>query len=136
MPTYIYECENCKAMFECKHSIHRPPRRKCPDCGKFKLFRVIQPVMGFVKKSDNQLKTLGDLASRNADRMSDDYKQHLTEKNRTKPVEEPKELPRGMTRISPDGDTPFYQKGQDLSNKKLARLTPEQKERYIKTGKV
>jgi len=97
---------------------------------------VIQPVMGFVKKSDSELGTVGDIASRNADRMSSDYKLHLTEKHRTKPVGPPKELPRGMTRITPDGDIPWYQKNQNLSDKKLARLNPEQQTRYIKTGKV
>lgn len=53
-----------------------------------------------VKKSDNELKTIGDLARRNSDRMSDDEKIHLYQKHNAYKFDDPtKELPKGMNRI-------------------------------------
>jgi superfamily II RNA helicase len=53
-----------------------------------------------IRKSDSELKTIGDLANRNRDRMSDDQKQTLTQKhNLYKNKEEKKQLPSGMTRL-------------------------------------
>jgi len=55
---------------------------------------------GSVIKSDSELKTLGDLANRNRDRMSDDHKAHLYQKhNEYKAPVKQKELPKGMTRM-------------------------------------
>ena len=51
-------------------------------------------------KNDNELKTIGDLANRNRDRMTDDHKTSLEEKhNSYKESESTKELPKGMSRI-------------------------------------
>ncbi|MFN9959492.1 MAG: hypothetical protein ACK55I_40905, partial [bacterium] len=52
-----------------------------------------------VKKSDGELKTLGDLAKRNADRMSDDQKISLYQKHNSYKEEklETKPLPSGMS---------------------------------------
>jgi pyruvate-formate lyase-activating enzyme len=53
-----------------------------------------------VKKTDSELKTIGDLANRNRDKMSNDHKQHLQEKhNEYKDTELEKQLPKGMNRI-------------------------------------
>ncbi|NDG32994.1 hypothetical protein EB118_23375, partial [bacterium] len=54
-----------------------------------------------VKKSDSELKTIGDLALRNTDRMSDDEKEHLKRKHndyKEKPTN--KQLPKGMSRVN------------------------------------
>jgi len=53
-----------------------------------------------VKKADSELKTLGDIANRNRDRMSDDQKQALSEKhNAYRDNEVLKDLPQGMSRM-------------------------------------
>jgi hypothetical protein len=53
-----------------------------------------------IKKSDSELKTLGDLANRNRDRLSQDHKIVLEQKhNDYKEEPSQKELPRGMSRI-------------------------------------
>jgi hypothetical protein len=53
-----------------------------------------------VRKSDSELKTIGDLANRNRDRLSDDEKITLHKKhNSYKDQESHKELPKGMSRI-------------------------------------
>lgn len=57
-----------------------------------------------VKKSDSEFKTLGDLANRNRDKMSEDHKMALDAKH-TKYQDDKlkeeltKELPSGMSRI-------------------------------------
>ena len=54
-----------------------------------------------VKKSDSELKTIGDLARRNSERMSDDQKISLYQKhNAYKYDESTKELPTGMSRLN------------------------------------
>lgn len=53
-----------------------------------------------VKKSNSELKTIGDLANRNRDRMSDDQKAALYAKhNDYKEHKEENRLPAGMSRI-------------------------------------
>lgn len=41
MPTYAYECEACGHAFELFQSMTASAKRKCPDCGKNKLQRLI-----------------------------------------------------------------------------------------------
>lgn len=41
MPTYEYECAACGHEFEKFQSITAKPLRKCPQCGKFRVRRLI-----------------------------------------------------------------------------------------------
>jgi len=41
MPTYDYECDACNHTFEMFQSITAGPIRKCPECGKLKIKRLI-----------------------------------------------------------------------------------------------
>jgi putative FmdB family regulatory protein len=41
MPTYDYECTACDHAFEVFQTISEPVKRKCPECGKPKLRRLI-----------------------------------------------------------------------------------------------
>lgn len=41
MPTYDYVCDSCQHEFELFQSIVDPPRKKCPECGRMKLRRLI-----------------------------------------------------------------------------------------------
>jgi putative FmdB family regulatory protein len=41
MPTYEYVCEACEYAFEKFHSMKDDPIRKCPECGKLKVKRLI-----------------------------------------------------------------------------------------------
>ncbi|NUQ63128.1 MAG: zinc ribbon domain-containing protein [Pirellulales bacterium] len=43
MPTYDYECDACGHGFELFQRISENPKRKCPECGKQKLRRLIGP---------------------------------------------------------------------------------------------
>ncbi len=41
MPTYDYECDACSHAFELFQSITAKHIRKCPECGKLKIKRLI-----------------------------------------------------------------------------------------------
>lgn len=50
MPTYEYACENCEFQFEEFQSISAKPLKKCPNCGKMKLHRLIGTGAGIIFK--------------------------------------------------------------------------------------
>ena len=41
MPTYDYQCDQCDHKFELFQGINDAKKRKCPECGKLKLRRLI-----------------------------------------------------------------------------------------------
>ena len=41
MPTYDYQCDACQHRFELFQSITADPIKKCPECGKNKVRRLI-----------------------------------------------------------------------------------------------
>ena len=75
MPTYDYECENCGHQFELFQSITARPTKKCPDCGKMKLHRLIGAGAGIIFKGSGFYQT---------DYRSDSYNE--AKKNDTKPA--------------------------------------------------
>lgn len=50
MPTYEYECADCGYAFEKLQSMTDKKLRKCPECGKFKLARLIGSGAGIIFK--------------------------------------------------------------------------------------
>ena len=50
MPTYEYECTDCGHEFETFQSITAKPIRKCPECGKRKVERLISGGAGLLFK--------------------------------------------------------------------------------------
>ena len=51
MPFYEYECEACGHHLEALQKISDAPLRKCPDCGRSKLRRLISPPVFRLKGS-------------------------------------------------------------------------------------
>lgn len=105
MPTYTFICDTCECKFEKFFYIKDyDSNPKCIDCNSKKTRRSYSDdlcnVSGYVVKSDDQLKTIGDLANRNRDRISDDRKIELYNKhNSYKETPPDKPLPKGMSRI-------------------------------------
>lgn len=105
MPSYTYQCESCDEAFEIVCSIKDyKSSAKCPSCKSKDTYRLYRDDLSTlncsVKKGDNELKTLGDLANRNRDRMSDDQRNSLDHKHNAYKDNKPaKELPTGMSRI-------------------------------------
>ena len=50
MPTYEYRCEACGHTFEQFQSIKADPIRRCPQCGKNKVKRLISTGAGLIFK--------------------------------------------------------------------------------------
>ena len=105
MPTYSYHCDGCDENFELffyiKDYVANP---KCIKCNKKSTHRrYVDDVLtqsSSIKKSDTELKTVGDLANRNRDRMSEDQKAELYKKhNNYKESESETPLPKGMKRL-------------------------------------
>jgi len=107
MPTYTYLCNKCNKNFELfsyiKNYTENP---KCTYCNSNKNTHrsYVDDVLtqsASVKKADSELKTLGDLAKRNTDRLSSDEKTHLYIKHNSykENAPEDKPLPTGMSRL-------------------------------------
>lgn len=124
MPTYTYFCNNCNKMFELFSYIKDyNSNPECPTCTKINTNRLydvdVRTQSASVKKSDSELKTLGDLAQRNTERMSEDQKRELYIKHNSYKEEklETKPLPSGMSRMK-KGPKPIW---PGSKNKKTKR---------------
>ena len=66
MPTYDYVCDACDHQFERFQSMSDPVRRKCPECGRLKLRRLIGTGSAIIFKGSGFYQT---------DYRSESYKQ-------------------------------------------------------------
>lgn len=104
MPEYSYICSKCNFCFSLissiKNYIEHPKCSKCNNlCGR-DYDTDLMTLNTSIKKSDSELKTIGDLAKRNSDKMSDDEKHALYKKhNSYKDEQDLKPLPTGMSRL-------------------------------------
>jgi len=57
MPTYDYRCKDCGHEFELFQSMKDRPKRKCPECGKPKLERLIGTGAGIIFKGSGFYET-------------------------------------------------------------------------------
>ena len=57
MPTYEYKCQACDHAFELFQSITAPSVRKCPECGKLKVKRLIGIGAGVIFKGSGFYQT-------------------------------------------------------------------------------
>ncbi len=57
MPTYDYECDGCGHRFELFQPITAEPEKKCPECGRLKLRRLIGPGAAIVFRGSGFYKT-------------------------------------------------------------------------------
>ena len=104
MPEYTYLCNDCNEKFTKVFNIKDyQETTNCCFCKSKKTCRMYQDDLlscsGFVKKSDSELKTVGDIANRNRDKLSKDQKVDIDKKNNKYKDNEGKELPKGMSRM-------------------------------------
>jgi len=57
MPTYDYECQACGHVFEKFQSITASPIRRCPECGRMKVRRLIGAGAGILFKGSGFYQT-------------------------------------------------------------------------------
>jgi hypothetical protein len=108
MPSYTYLCERCnqkiEMFFTFKDYKDTIICNKCSSLCNRCYHDDLLSISGSVKKADSELKTIGDLANRNRDKMSEDHKQSLLQKHNSYKDEKPqKVLPKGMSRLPKGG---------------------------------
>jgi len=108
MPTYEYICENCGCEFERFQSITAGPLRKCPDCGKSTLKRLVGTGSGVIFKGSGFYQT---------DYRSESYKEG--EKNEKSSVDKDAEKKKTETKTK-DSKTTDKTKPGTKNEKKLA----------------
>lgn len=103
MPEYSYQCTNCKNSFSLVSSISDYQEHPKCSCGSKKTERRYAEdclsINSSVRKSDSELKTIGDLANRNRDKMSNDQKTHLYNRHNSYKETGYSDLPSGMSRM-------------------------------------
>ena len=57
MPTYDYRCNSCNVEFELFQSMKDKPKKKCPECGKLTLERLIGTGAGVIFKGSGFYET-------------------------------------------------------------------------------
>jgi putative FmdB family regulatory protein len=78
MPTYEYHCNNCDHLFEQLQSITAKSLRKCPNCGKSTLKRLIGTGAGLIFKGSGFYTT---------DYRSENYKESVKKESPEKSKE-------------------------------------------------
>lgn len=127
MPNYGFQCYledgGCDHIFEIKCSMEEISNKspKCPNCHKKKsVFRLFNDVYVY----DGTPKTVGSLAERNCDKMSDDQRHAIANKHKTvKPKFSPK-LPEGASLLPVDNKGNKViptRKGKDFGRPKNAK---------------
>ena len=113
MPIYEYVCNYCGLQFEINQSIKENAQKKCPDCNKLGLERLLFSPSVFVKGEPS---TIGQLADRNSKKIGKDTIQEreaiYAEKTGLKKNKEKKEL-----------------------HQRINKMTASQKRRFIEDGK-
>jgi putative FmdB family regulatory protein len=105
MPCYTYICEKCSTKFEIVCSLRDYKEKvSCEQCGAKNATRSyhddLSTLATSVRLADSEIKTLGHLANRNSEKMSDDQKAALNMKHNSYKYEEStKSLPSGMSRM-------------------------------------
>ena len=110
MPSYTYYCEKCNKSFSIFSTIREYQEEvdcrydSCKHtCSRYYKEDMLS-ISSSVRKSDSELKTLGDLANRNRDKMSKDQrvaldKKHTQYQDDKLKDELTKQLPKGMSRM-------------------------------------
>lgn len=127
MPAYSFTCLCCHTDFELfaliKDYEEHPKCKKCKS--KKTERRYIEDLLTLntsVKKSDSELKTLGDLANRNRDRLSDDQKRELSTKHNLYRENTPsQDLPSGMSRMKKQPKVKWTNNETKRTNKRTTR---------------
>ena len=112
MPEYDYECGQCNHSFSIVQSIKDDELKRCPECNKNHLQRVIlSPPLVFIKGEPT---TIGQLADRNTQKMG----RYELENKRNK------------------DDMATHRKNKEVRDKrrKINKMTPEQKRKWIREG--
>lgn len=113
---YDYKCDECSyELIDVYQSIHDEALIKCPSCGKDSLIRVIYGGVGSFMKD---VKTIGQLADKNWNKMGYYQKSEIESKKNEQKVKE---------------ETSFSFAG-NATKKEINKMSDSQQKKYIMTG--
>jgi putative FmdB family regulatory protein len=121
--------EDCLHEFELFQQSSERPKKKCPQCGKMKLQRLISACHGYVAAAQGDMKKVGDLANFNRDKMSKWEKERADKEYGENSTLGQKKLIQEKA-----GDDGSFLGASKAKMKKIAALSPEQAKKYVKTG--
>lgn len=121
MPTYDYKCNACKKRMEIFQSIKDSPKRKCPECGKNSLERLIGTGGAIIFKGSGFYQTdyrsesykKGAESDKPAESSSTESKTET--KTEPKPAEAKKSASEGGTKAEATKPEPKSDKGEKAS---------------------
>ena len=138
MITYMYECDACEIAFEVKQSIKAEKHANCPKCGKDIYERVWTNSVPLYVRVIGEPTTIGQIADRNAKKLSQEQMDMAAESYKTKKVIDriPDEhKPKSIADDTPKGDVPeWITKNRSKSTKEVIAMTPEQTKKYVQEG--
>jgi putative FmdB family regulatory protein len=114
MPTYDYQCAACGHEFELFQQMSASVKKKCPECGKLKLKRLIGTGAGIIFKGGGFYET---------DYRSDSYKKEAaadgksSSKTETGSEKKTSETGGSTKSDSSDSKTPAKKNASDTKNK-------------------
>jgi len=124
MPVYEYECEKCSHSFEITQGMNDKKKKKCPECKKHSLFRVIFAPHVSVRLGDNEV-NVGHLGNRHRDEWSSDQKESLEKSHLTEKQYKDKKMKEGLKTDNPD---------LTKTDKEVRKMNPAQIKDYIENG--
>lgn len=113
MPIYEYRCNNCQIQFEINQSIKDVIKKKCPECNKMELERLVFAPSVFVRA---EASTIGQLADRNSKKIGKDTIQErqaiYEEKTGLKKIKEKKQLHQRINKMNEKEKRRFIEDGK------------------------
>lgn len=135
MITYEYECKECGQVFEVEQSIKDDAFVTCPACSKDGLFRVIHSPL-YVQVI-GEATTVGQLAERNAKKMSSDEMRMAFDAQKTKKTISRIPEQHRPTSVKQEQlpETPAWMdKARTKTTSDVGKMNPAQLEKYVATG--
>lgn len=123
--------ESCGYEFEIFQKSSEKPKRKCPQCGKLKLERLISACHGYVAAKQGDMKTIGDLANFNRD-----AKTRWEKEAADKEYADSSRLAASNLRREKQGEDRSFFGADESTMSKIATLSKDKQTEYIKTGKL
>ena len=111
MPFYEYQCDNCGHALEAMQKVSDPPLKKCPDCGKPQLQKLMSAPVFRLKGGgwyETDFKSDQDNKRNLADRPEDSPKEE-----KPKDTEEKKEGAAATSKDAPAADAPKTEKAAE-----------------------
>lgn len=116
MPIYEYQCEECDHNFEIEQGLKAKPKKKCPNCNKNSLERLIFSPLINMK---GRINTVGQLAEANTKKLGKHAHDRLNKDKilsgqyqKDKEIKEKKEFNRKINNMSENAKNKYIMTGE------------------------